>query len=56
MINDWVAGAIAYRERRVTQFALHSLSDIELKDFGACRRSPGSASHRCRDVNVTTRR
>jgi hypothetical protein len=54
MINDWVAGAIAYRERRVTQFALRSLSDIELKDFGAYRRSPGSAFHR--DVNVTTRR
>jgi hypothetical protein len=56
MINDWVAGAIAYRERRVTQFALRSLSDIELKEFGAYRRNPGSDFHRCRDVNVTTRR
>jgi uncharacterized protein YjiS (DUF1127 family) len=56
MINDWVAGAIAYRERRVTQFALRNLSDIELRDFGAHRRSPGSAFHRCRDVNFTTRR
>jgi uncharacterized protein YjiS (DUF1127 family) len=56
MINDRVADALAYRERRVTQFALRNLSDIELKDFGACRRSPGSAFHRCRDVNFTTRR
>jgi hypothetical protein len=56
MINDWVAGAIAYRERRVTQFALRNLFDIELKDFGAYRRNPGSAFHRCRGVNFTTRR
>ena len=56
MINDWVAGAIAYRERRVTQFALRNLSDIELKDFGAYRGNPGSALHRYRDVKFTTRR
>jgi hypothetical protein len=55
MINDRVADALAYRERRVTQFALRNLSDIE-KDFGTCRRSPRSAFHRCRDVNFTTRR
>ncbi|MGZ3361233.1 MAG: hypothetical protein ACXU84_18045 [Xanthobacteraceae bacterium] len=56
MINDWVAGTIAYRERRVTQFALRNLSDIELKDFGAYRGNPGSVLHRYRDLKFTTRR
>ena len=56
MVNDWVAAAIAYRERRVTQFALRNLSDIELKDFGVYRGNPGSALHRYRDVKFATRR
>ena len=56
MINDRVAGAIAYRERRLTQCALRNLSDIELKDFGAYRGNPGSVHHRYRDVKFTTRR
>ncbi len=56
MVNDWVAAAIAYRERRVTQFALRNPSDIELKDFGAYRRKSGSALHRYRDVKFATRR
>jgi uncharacterized protein YjiS (DUF1127 family) len=55
-INDWVAGAIARRERRVTRFALRNLSDIELKDFGAYRGNPGSALRRDRDLKSTTRR
>jgi uncharacterized protein YjiS (DUF1127 family) len=56
MINDQVAGAIAYRERRVTQFALRNLSDVELKDFGAYRGNPGSVLHRYRGLTFTTRR
>ena len=56
MINDWVAGAIAYRERRVTQFALRNLSDVELKDFGAYRGNSGSVLHRDRGLKFTTRR
>lgn len=56
MINDWVAGAIAYRERRVTQFALRNLSDVGLKDFGAYRGNPGSVLHRYRGLKFTTRR
>jgi uncharacterized protein YjiS (DUF1127 family) len=56
MIDDWVAGAIAYRERRVTQFALRSLSDPELKDFSAYRGNSGSLFHRYRDVKFATRR
>ena len=56
MINDRVAGAIAYRERRLTRFALRNLSDIELNEFGACRGNPGSVHHRYRDVRFTTRR
>ena len=51
----WVAGAIAHRERRVTQFALRNLSDIELKDFGAYRGDPVSVLRR-RDVKLATRR
>ena len=50
MINDWVAAAIAYREHRVTLFALRNLSDAELKDFGADRGSPRGALHRYRNV------
>lgn len=56
MINDRVAGAIAYRERRVTRFALRHLSDIELKDFGAYRGNPGSVLRRERELKFTTRR
>jgi hypothetical protein len=56
MVNDWVAAAIAYRERRVTQFALRNPSDIELKDFGGYRGNPGSALHRYRGVKFATRR
>jgi uncharacterized protein YjiS (DUF1127 family) len=56
MINDWVAGTIAYRERRVTQFALRNLSDIELKDFGDYRGNPESVLHRYRDLKFITRR
>ena len=56
MINDRVAGAIANRERRLTQDALRNLSDIELKDFGAYRGNRSSVLHRCRDVQFTTRR
>lgn len=56
MIDDWVAGAIAYRERRVTQFALRNLSDPELKDFRVYRGTPRGAIHRYRDVKFATRR
>ena len=56
MVNDWVAAAIAHRERRVTQFALRNPSDIELKDFGGYRGNPGSALPRYRDVKFATRR
>ena len=56
MINDGVADAIARRERCVTQFALRNLSNIEMRDFGACRGNPGSVLHRIRDVKFTTRR
>jgi uncharacterized protein YjiS (DUF1127 family) len=54
MVDDWVAAAIAYREHRVTLFALRNFSDAELRDFGVSRGSSGSAVHRHRDV--TTRR
>jgi uncharacterized protein YjiS (DUF1127 family) len=56
MINARVAAAIAHRERRVTQFALRNLSDIELKDFGAYRGNPASVLHRRGDVKFATRR
>jgi hypothetical protein len=56
MINDRVAGAIAYRERRVTQFALRNLRDADSSDFDVARGSPGSAFHRYRNVKFTTRR
>lgn len=56
MINDWVADAIAHRERRVVQFALRNLFDIELKNSGACGGNPGSILHRHRDVRFATRR
>lgn len=35
MVNDRVAAAIAYREHRVTLFALRNPSDPELRDVGA---------------------
>jgi len=54
LVNDWVAAAIAYRERRVALFALRNLSDPELKDFGVYRGSPRGAFHR--DVKFATRR
>ena len=56
VINDWVAAAIAYREHRVTLFALRNLSEAERKDFGAYRGSPESAIHRHRNVKFTTMR
>jgi uncharacterized protein YjiS (DUF1127 family) len=56
MINDWVAGAIAYREHRVTLFALRNLSGPELKDFGVYRGSPAGACRRDRDVKLATGR
>jgi hypothetical protein len=56
MINDWVAAAIAYREHRVTQFALRNLSDPEPMDFGIYRGSPGGAFRRYRDARFATRR
>jgi uncharacterized protein YjiS (DUF1127 family) len=56
MVDDWVAAAIAYRERRVTLFALRNFSDAELRDFGVYRASSGSFFHRHRDVKFTSRR
>lgn len=56
MINDWVAGAIAYRERRLTQFALRNLSGAESDDFDVPRGSAGSAFRRYRNVKFATRR
>jgi hypothetical protein len=52
MVDDWVAAAIAYREHRVTLFALRNFSDAELRDFGVYRGSPGSAFHRYRDLTT----
>jgi uncharacterized protein YjiS (DUF1127 family) len=34
LINRWIAAAIARHERQADLFALHQLSDRELKDMG----------------------
>jgi uncharacterized protein YjiS (DUF1127 family) len=36
-LDDWIAANIARRERRAAIFALHRLSDRELKDMGLDR-------------------
>jgi uncharacterized protein YjiS (DUF1127 family) len=37
LINNWVAAAIAHRERQAAITTLHHLSDRELKDIGIYR-------------------
>jgi uncharacterized protein YjiS (DUF1127 family) len=37
LANQWVAAAIAYRERQAALYALRGLNDRELKDIGLYR-------------------
>ena len=37
LVDDWIAASLARRERKAGIFALHSLSDRELKDMGLDR-------------------
>jgi uncharacterized protein YjiS (DUF1127 family) len=37
VVDGWVAGMIARRERQTAFVALHRLSDRELRDIGLCR-------------------
>lgn len=41
LINRWIAAAIARHERQADLFALHQLSDRELKDMGLYREDIG---------------
>jgi uncharacterized protein YjiS (DUF1127 family) len=43
LINRWIAAMIAHRERQAALYALHRLSDRELKDMGICRGDIGDA-------------
>jgi uncharacterized protein YjiS (DUF1127 family) len=43
LVNRWVAGIIARREREAARFALRQLDDRELKDIGIRRHQLGDA-------------
>jgi uncharacterized protein YjiS (DUF1127 family) len=43
LINRWIAGMIARRERQAALYALRHLSDRDLKDIGICRGEIGDA-------------
>lgn len=43
-IDAWVANMLARRERQATIYAVHHLSDLELRDIGLYRGSLGQAS------------
>jgi uncharacterized protein YjiS (DUF1127 family) len=43
VVDGWVAGMIARRERQAAFVALHRLSDRELGDIGLCRDDIGHA-------------
>ncbi len=44
LVNRWVAGIIARREREAARVALSRRDDRELKDIGIYRHQPGDAS------------
>jgi len=55
LLDDWIAAALAHRERQATRLALHGLSDRELKDmglYGCSIRDIGDRSERERQARI----
>ena len=47
LVDDWIAASMAHRERRAAIFALHKLSDRELRDMGLDRGRIEHAGYGC---------
>jgi len=47
LVDDWIAASLARRERKADIFALHSLSDRELRDMGLDREGIEHIAYRC---------